>query len=153
MALAVFPTGNINITTDLWTWRNFPSVWLKLHFCRLNLSVISQPTVTNSIFPTEENNALRWRKGEDHHTHQVLQFYELSPLQKNVDIRCILTDMSGWCYTFTYPEFRRKCIGKIVEITQWVKEIVEEFSNEEHVKRYLSERPESSSYGIWQASR
>ena len=91
MALAVFPTGNINITTDLWTWRNFPSVWLKLHFCRLNLSVISQPTVTNSIFPTEENNALRWRKGEDHHTHQVFQFYELSPLQKK-----------GWHSVYTH---------------------------------------------------
>ena len=87
-------------------------------------------------------------EGEDHHTHQVFQFYELSPLQKKVHIRCIFTECLADDILFTSLEFRRECIGKIVEITQWVKEIVEEFSNEEHVKRYLSERPESSSYGI-----
>ena len=40
-----------------------------------------------------------------------------------------------------------------MEITPWVKEFVEKFSNEERMKKYLSERPESSSYGIWLASR
>ena len=54
---------------------------------------------------------------------------------------------------FTSLECGKKFIDEIMEITPWVKEFVEKFSNEERMKKYLSERRESSSYGIWPASR
>ena len=50
---------------------------------------------------------------------------------------------------YTMLEFCQQCIEDSMSITPWVEQFVETFRNEEHIKMYLTDRPKSRVFGLW----